>query len=56
MTTMNFPVTMEDVCQIITIVMTLMTVKITVMKRDVVRDNHNQKNVLVIFGGNKPTN
>ena len=33
---MNFPVTMEDVYQIITIVMTITTVETTVMKTDVV--------------------
>ena len=33
---MSFPVTMEDVCQISSSVMTLMTVETTVMKRTVV--------------------
>ena len=33
---MNFPVTMEHVCQIITIAMTMMIVETTAMKTDVV--------------------
>ena len=36
MTPMNFPVTMEDVCQMISSVITIIIVETTVMKTDVV--------------------